>query len=263
MGAPIWISDPTDPALDVYFRLTEAQLKNKKDRQKGLFIAESLKVIRTALEAGYEPVSFLSEEKHLGELPSEDVPVYTASRELLSQMTGYALTRGVLYAMRRKPLPSLGEVLKGATRIAVVDGIADSTNLGALFRSAAALGMDGVICTRSCCDPLLRRSVRVSMGTVFQIPWTFAEGLGEIKAQGFSLAAMALREDTLSLEDPRLAEEERLGIVLGSEGWGLSEDRIALCDFTVKIPMHYGVDSLNVAAASAVAFWELGKRKKP
>ncbi len=263
MANVITIRDLSDPALDVYFRLTEAQLKNQQHREKGVFIAESLKVIQTALSAGCRPVSFLAEEKYLEQIPSVgEVPVYTAPREQLLQMTGYALTRGVLCAIERKPLPSLDEALQGASRVAVADGIADSTNLGALFRSAAALGMDAVICTSTCCDPLLRRSVRVSMGTVFQIPWTVVSDLRELKKRGFSLAAMALREDTVCLDDPVLAQVERLGIVLGSEGWGLSHEQIALCDYTVKIPMFHGVDSLNVAAASAVAFWQLGNRKK-
>lgn len=253
----------SDPALDVYLRMTEAQLKNKKEKEKGLFIAESPKVILTALEAGYEPLSLLVPTEHLKTLAASvvaavgEAPVYTAELSLLSQLTGYSLTRGVLCAMKRKPLPTLDSVLAGARRIAVLDGIADSSNMGAIFRSAAALGMDALVCTATCCDPLLRRSVRVSMGTVFQLPWSVAESVEEIKSRGFALAAMALRHNSLSPEDPRLQREEKLAVVLGSEGWGLGEDVLSLCDYTVKIPMAHGVDSLNVNAAAAVIFWQL------
>ncbi len=265
----------SDPALGLFTRLTEAQLRNRLEPEKGIFIAESPKVIRIALDAGYEPAAFLMERKWIDGQASDilarcgDTPVYTAGRELLEQLTGYALTRGVLCAMRRPALPSVEEVCKGARRIAVLEDIADATNVGAIVRSAAALGMDALLVTPCCCDPLNRRAVRVSMGTVFQIPWTRLgsapsdwphPGLETLRALGFKTAAMALREDSVSMDDPRLLSEEKLAVVLGTEGDGLSSHTIAACDYTVRIPMARGVDSLNVAAASAVAFWQLRAR---
>ncbi len=251
--------------LDVYARLTEAQIRNRLEPEKGVFIAESPKVIRLALNAGFEPVSFLMEEKHIeGDAKAllarcPDAPVYTGERALLKALTGYELTRGVLSAMRRKPLPALEAVLKDAKRVAVLDGIVDASNLGAIVRSAAALNIDAVLFTPTCCDPLNRRAVRVSMGTVFQVPWTFLpdNGIGLLREYGFKTAAMALIDESLPMDDPKLKNCERLAIVLGTEGDGLPEETIAACDFAVKIPMAHGVDSLNVAAASAVAFWEL------
>ena len=269
------ISDLTLPALDVFTRLTEAQLRNRLEAEKGVFIAESPKVIARALDAGCEPLSLLMERKHIDGQGRDiiarcgDIPVYTADREVLADLTGYALTRGVLCAMRRPPLPSVEELCAGARRVAVLEGIVDSTNIGAIFRSAAALRMDAVLVTPTCSDPLYRRAVRVSMGTVFQVPWTRIgdqpadwpeAGLERLRALGFKTAAMALRDDSVSIEDPRLAAEKRLAIVLGTEGDGLAKNTIAGCDYTVRIPMAHGVDSLNVAAASAVAFWELRVR---
>lgn len=263
------------PELDVYARLTEAQLRNRLEPAKGIFIAESPKVISRALDAGYEPLSFLMERKHLeGDAAQllqrcEGLPVYTGKSALLKQLTGFELTRGVLCAMRRPALPSVEELLEGARRVAVLEAIVDHTNVGAIFRSAAALGIDAVLVTPTCCDPLYRRAVRVSMGTVFQVPWTRIgseprdwpeAGLERLHACGFKTAAMALSDDSVSIDNERLAREERLAIILGTEGNGLSERTIAQCDYTVRIPMAHGVDSLNVAAASAVAFWELRKR---
>ncbi len=275
MANIIEIRDFGAPELDVFARLTEAQLRNRQAAEKGLFIAESPKVILRALDAGYLPVSLLTERKHLDGQAREllercpDIPVYTAERELLEQLTGYQLTRGVLCAMRRRPLPSVEELCADARRVAVLESIVDPTNVGAIFRSAAALGMDAVLVTPTCCDPLYRRAARVSMGTVFQIPWTRIgethadwphPGMDRLRALGFRTAAMALREDSLSIDDGRLAAEERLAILLGTEGDGLSDHTIAACDYTVRIPMSHQVDSLNVAAASAVAFWELRAR---
>jgi len=265
MGTIVTLNSLDDPALDVYARLTEAQIRNRLEPEKGIFIAESPKVIRLALLAGFEPVSFLMEEKHIeGDakdllLRCPDVPVYTGERALLQTLTGYALTRGVLSAMKRKPLPALDAVLEGAKRVAVLDGIVDASNLGAIVRSAAALDLDAVLFSPTCCDPLNRRAVRVSMGTVFQVPWTFLpdRGIAALRERGFYTAAMALVDDSLPMDDPRLKRCERLAIVLGTEGDGLSKETIAACDAAVKIPMAHGVDSLNVAAASAVAFWEL------
>ena len=256
------------PELDVFARLTQAQLRNRLEPEKGLFIAESPKVIGTALSAGLEPVSFLMEQRHItGDAASllarfPDVPVYTASRELLSSLTGYTLTRGVLCAMRRPAPKSPTEVIAGAKRIAVLEGVVDATNIGAIFRSAAALGMDAVLLSPTCCDPLTRRAVRVSMGTVFQLPWaTFdtwpAGGMEILRGAGFATCAMALRDDSLALGDEWLNSIPKLAIVLGAEGDGLANGTIAACDYTVRIPMAHGVDSLNVAAASAVAFWEM------
>ncbi|CAH0538250.1 putative rRNA methylase [Oscillospiraceae bacterium] len=261
------------PELDVYARLTQAQLRNRLEPEKGLFIAESPKVIGTALDTGLEPVSFLMEQRHItGDAASllarfPDVPVYTAERELLARLTGYTLTRGVLCAMRRPAPKSPTEVIAGAKRIAVLESVVDATNIGAIFRSAAALGMDAVLLSPTCCDPLTRRAVRVSMGTVFQLPWaTFdtwpAGGMEILRGAGFATCAMALRDDSLALGDERLNSLPKLAIVLGAEGDGLANGTIAACDYTVRIPMAHGVDSLNVAAASAVAFWELRAKIK-
>ncbi len=268
MGTIVTLNSLDDPALDVYARLTEAQIRNRLEPEKGVFIAESPKVIRLALDAGFEPVSFLMEQKHIeGDakdllLRCPDIPVYTGERALLQSLTGYALTRGVLSAMKRKPLPAPETILSDAKRVAVLEGVVDASNLGAIVRSAAALNVDAVLFSPTCCDPLNRRAVRVSMGTVFQVPWTILPdwpegGLSLLRAHGFRNAAMALVDDSLSMDDPRLKDCERLAIVLGTEGDGLSKETIEACDFAVKIPMAHGVDSLNVAAASAVAFWEL------
>lgn len=267
MANIVYLDSIDDPALDVYARLTEAQIRNRLEPEKGVFIAESPKVIRLALAAGFEPVSFLMEEKHIeGDakdllLRCPDAPVYTGERALLKELTGYELTRGVLSAMRRKPLPALDDVLSDARRVAVLDGIVDASNLGAIVRSAAALNIDAVLFSSTCCDPLNRRAVRVSMGTIFQVPWTILpeNGLRLLRERGFFTAAMALVDDSLPMDNPRLKACERLAVVLGTEGDGLSAETIAACDFAVKIPMAHGVDSLNVAAASAVAFWELRK----
>ena len=264
----IEITDFASPELDVYARLTEAQLLNRHRLKDGLFIAESPKVIERALDAGYEPVSFLVERKHIhGEAKDvlercDGLPVYTAEFNLLTQLTGYQLTRGMLCAMRRKELPTVEQICAGAKRLAVLENIMNPTNLGAIFRSAAALGMDGVLLTPACSNPLYRRSARVSMGTVFQVPWTYMEEdwVETLRSFGFKTAAMALCDDSVTIEDPALNAEEKLAIVLGTEGDGLAETTIASCDYTVKIPMYHGVDSLNVAAASAVAFWQLGHK---
>lgn len=268
----IEIHDLAQPELDVFARLTEAQLRSRQDAQKGMFIAESVKVIGYALDAGCEPVALLMEKKQIEGQAAEliarcgDVPVYTGDREVLAGLTGFALTRGVLCAMRRPKLPTVEEVLAGARRVAVLEGIVDPTNVGAIFRSAAALGMDAVLVTPTCCDPLHRRAARVSMGTIFQIPWVMIGrqaadwpevGIERLRAMGFKTAAMALSDRSVSIDDPVLATEERLAIVLGTEGDGLADATIARCDYTVRIPMDHGVDSLNVAAASAVAFWQL------
>ena len=276
MANIIEITDFAAPELDVYARLTEGQLKSRADASKALFIAESPNVILRALDGGYEPVSLLMERRHIEGQAREvvarcgEVPLYTAPLSVLTELTGFPLTRGVLCAMRRKELPALETVLDGARRIAVLEDVMNPTNVGAIFRSAAALGMDAVLLTPSCSDPLYRRSVRVSMGTVFQIPWTrigaeLADwphpGLDRLRELGFRTAAMALRDDSLAIDDPALAQVEKLAVVLGTEGEGLSDGTIADCDYTVRIPMFHGVDSLNVAAASAVAFWQLsGKR---
>lgn len=272
----IEITDYSAPELDVYARLTENQLINRADPGNGLFIAESPNVILRALDGNWEPVSLLMERRHIQGQAKEvvercgEIPLYTAPLPVLTQLTGFPLTRGVLCAMRRRPLPSPEEICREASRIAVLENIMNPTNLGAIFRSAAALGMDAVLLTPACCDPLYRRSVRVSMGTVFQVPWAYlgdgAEqwpepGMERLRAMGFRTAAMALREDSVSVEDPALMGEEKLAIILGTEGDGLSDGTIAACDYTVRIPMSHGVDSLNVAAASAVAFWQLGRRR--
>ncbi len=275
MPKVIEIADFAAPELDIYARLTEGQLKNRAEPSRGLFIAESPNVIHRALDAGYVPVSLLMERKHIDGQAREivarcgDIPIYTSELEVLKELTGFPLTRGVLCAMRRRPQPTMEQVCAGASRIAVLEDVMNPTNLGAIFRSAAALGMDAVLLTPASSDPLYRRAVRVSMGTVFQVPWAHigtelsdwpGPGMEKLRALGFKTAAMALREDSLSVDDPRLMAEEKLAIVLGTEGDGLADDTIAACDYTVRIPMSHGVDSLNVAAASAVAFWQLARR---
>ena len=272
MSNIIELSDFSDPRLDVYARLTEAQLLNRFEPAKGMFIAESPKVIDRALNAGCKPVSLLMERKDIDGPAKEiiercgDIPVFTADRDVLCQLTGYQLTRGVLCAMLRPKLPSVEEAVKGAKRIVILENVQNPTNVGAIFRSAAALGMDAILLTPGCSNPLYRRSARVSMGTVFQIPWTFigeetadwpGKGMEQLRSLGYKTAAMALSDNSVSIDDPALAKEEKLAIILGSEGDGLTDTTIADCDYTVKIPMYHGVDSLNVAAASAVAFWEL------
>lgn len=274
MATIIEITDFHAPELDVYARLTENQLLNLPDSEHGLFIAESPRVIERALDAGYLPVSLLLERKHIdGEAKNiitrcEGIPVYTADFEVLTQLTGFKLTRGALCAMHRPALLDLRTVCAGARRIAVLENVMNPTNVGAIFRNAAALNLDAVILTPACSNPLYRRAVRVSMGTVFQIPWTFFDrelpdqppaDVGVLKELGFVTVAMALEADSLSVTDPRLKAAEKLAIVLGNEGDGLAADTIHACDYTVRIPMKHGVDSLNVAAASAIAFWELGK----
>lgn len=268
MSKLIEISDFFAPELDVYARLTEAQLLNREFPEKGLFIAESPKVIERALNAGYEPVSCLIEKSHIegeGKCIIDrigDVPVFCAEFDVLTKLTGFKLTRGMLCAMKRKPLVSVKEICENKSRIVILDRVMNPTNVGAIIRSAAALGMDAVILTPGCSDPLYRRAARVSMGTVFQIEWTFSaeESLDEIKALGFKTVAMALKDNSLSVNDPGLADEDKLAIIMGTEGDGLSEQTIYDCDYTVKIPMYHGVDSLNVAAASAVAFYQLGNK---
>ena len=271
----IEITDFHAPELDPYARLTQNQLRNRLEPEKGIFIAESPKVIDRALDAGYKPVSLLMERKQItgpaaGILSRcGDAPVYTADREMLAELTGFELTRGVLCAFHRPAPRPVEELCKNARRVAVLEGIVDSTNVGAIFRSAAALNMDAVLIDPSCCDPLCRRAVRVSMGTVFQVPWgqlgeTPADwpekGMDILHSLGFKTAAMALSDRSVSIDDEQLAKEPKLAIVLGTEGDGLAAGTIASCDYTVKIPMSHGVDSLNVAAASAVAFWQLGKQ---
>lgn len=272
----IEITDFDAPELDVYARLTEAQLLNKDHLEDGLFIAESPKVISRALDGGYEPVSVLVEKKQVLEDAETiavlgkcgNVPVYTAEFEVLTKLTGFKLTRGMLCAMKRRRLPDLQEICNGCDRIAVLENVMNPTNVGAIFRSAAALHMDAVILTGGCSNPLYRRASRVSMGTVFQIPWTFVdnsviwpeEGMKILRELGFKTAAMALKEDSASIDDPELMKEDKLAVILGTEGDGLAPETITDCDYTVMIPMSHGVDSLNVAAASAVAFWQLGKR---
>ena len=263
--AIIEISSLQEEGLQVFSTLTEAQLRMELEPEKGVFIAESPKVIRVALDAGWEPTALLCERKHIEgdakdivERLSSRVPIYTGSRELLAQLTGYTLTRGVLCAMRRKAMPSIETVLQGARRVVVIEAVTDTTNIGAIFRSAAALGIDAVLLTRDSCDPLNRRAVRVSMGSVFLVPWTWIDGpVSSLKRYGFRTAAMALCDDSISLDDGRLAQEERLAIIMGTEGDGLPHQTIEEADYTVRIPMAHGVDSLNVAAAAAVAFWEL------
>lgn len=277
MGKFIEITDFNAPELDIYARLTEAQLLNKDRPEEGMFIAESPKVIERALNAGYEPVSFLVEKCHTegetGEILTRcgEIPVYTAEFDVLTQLTGFKLTRGMLCAMRRKPLPSVREICRDARRIAVLENVMNPTNVGAVIRSAAALNMDAVLLTPGCSNPLYRRAIRVSMGTVFQIPWTIldereagswpGEGLRFLKDLGFKTAAMALHDESVEIDDERLRKEEKLAVILGTEGDGLSEGTIRNSDYVMKIPMSHEVDSLNVAAASAVAFWELGRRE--
>mgnify|MGYP005800995863 CR=1 FL=1 len=275
MSSIIEITDLSAPELEAYTQLTHAQLRNRLEPEKGIFIAESTKVIACALKAGCQPVSALMERNHidsfLAQLPEgqTDIPIYTADRLVLEGLTGYQLTRGVLCAMRRPVQPSVEELCRSARRIAVLDNITDATNVGAIFRSAAALGMDGVLVTPCCCDPLYRRAVRVSMGTVFQIPWAQIgsdqpqwpqPGLSYLRGLGFKTVAMALTDNSVSIDDPALAQAEKLAIILGTEGDGLSAHTIAGCDYTARIPMLHGVDSLNVAAAGAVIFWQLRSR---
>ena len=263
----IEIQTLSDPSVSVYASLTEAQLRNRLDPAQGIFIAESPKVIRVALDAGYTPLSLLCERRHLTGDAADivercaDLPIYTGDREMLAALTGYTLTRGVLCAMRRPQPRSLEDVCRGARRIVVIDSVVDTTNIGAIFRSAAALGIDAVLLTPTSCDPLNRRAVRVSMGSVFLVPWTYVDAdLQSLRAQGFRTAAMALTDRSIPLDAPILREEERLAIIMGTEGDGLSAQAIQSADYVVRIPMYHGVDSLNVAAASAVAFWELCKR---
>ena len=277
MSNIIEITDFNAPELDLYARLNEVQLLRYHEPKPGIFIAESPKVIERALDAGYEPISFLMEQKHVtGEAKDiiarcKDIPVYTATLDVLTKLTGFQLTRGMLCAMRRHSLPSVDTVCANARRIAVLEDVVNPTNVGAIFRSAAALNMDAVLLTPACSNPLYRRASRVSMGTVFQIPWTFldtknatgeASGIAQLKELGFKTAAMALSDDSVSIDDPRLMAEEKLAIVLGTEGDGLAISTIADCDYTVRIPMSHNVDSLNVAAASAVAFWQLGNKPR-
>ena len=267
----IEITDLTRPELDVFCRLTEAQLRNRLEPEKGVFIAESPTVIGLALDAGYEPLALLTERKFIEGKAAGiiarcgEIPLYTGEREVLARLTGYELTRGVLCAMRRPRPKDFREVCAGTRRVAVLENVVDSTNVGAIFRSAAALNMDAVLITPSCCDPLCRRAVRVSMGTVFQVPWSFLPDdetyVSRLHKLGYKTAAMALCEDTVSIADEKLKEEEKLAIILGTEGEGLMPQTIEQSDYTIKIPMAHGVDSLNVAAASAVAFWELGNKE--
>lgn len=269
------LNDFQAPELDVYTRLTEHQLRSRLEPEKGIFIAESPTVIDLALDAGCHPTSLLMERKHVTGIGAPviarctalfgDIPIYTADDDLLARMTGFALSRGVLAAMKRPKLPTVAEICKNARRVAVLENIVDATNVGAIVRSAAALGMDALLVTPSCCDPLIRRAARVSMGTIFRIPWTYIgdtpedwpkNGIDTLHALGFRTAAMALTDNSVSVADPRLKAEERLAVIMGTEGTGLTKETIALSDYTVKIPMYHNVDSLNVAAASAVAFWE-------
>ena len=274
MSNIIEITDFNAPELDVYARISEIQLLNRAEPEKGIFIAESPKVIERALDSGCKPISFLVEHKHIEGEAKElirrcgDIPVYTAEFDVLAQLTGFKLTRGMLCAMRRRGLPEVEKVCQNAKKVAVLENVMNPTNVGAIFRSAAALNMDAVLLTGGCSNPLYRRASRVSMGTVFQIPWTFIRekqedwienGIRRLHGLGFQTAALALSDDSVSIDDKRLREEKKLAIILGTEGDGLAEQTIAECDYTVKIPMTHGVDSLNVAAASAVAFWELGR----
>ena len=259
------ITSLQDERVAIFSTMTEAQLRNRLNIEQGIFIAESPKVIRVALEAGYEPTALLCEKKHI-EGDAKDIieshpemPIYTGSRELLSELTGYTLTRGVLCAMRRKPEPPLEEILKNAHRVCIIDAVCDTTNIGAIFRSAAALGIDAVLLTRSSCDPLNRRAIRVSMGTIFLVPWTWLDSYSTLHDLGFKTAAMALTDQSISLDDPILKQQDKLAVIMGTEGDGLPQKTIEDADFTVRIPMYHHVDSLNVAAAAAVTFWELRK----
>ena len=277
MANIIRIDDYNAPEIDVYARLTGAQLRNRLEPEKGVFIEESPTVIDVAMNAGCEPISLLTDERLLtGDAVKKiiekcgDLPIYTVERDVLTRMTGFELTRGALCAMRRPILPHFSDLVKDARRIAVLEGVTDSTNIGALFRSAAALGIDAVLVTPTCCDPLCRRAVRVSMGTIFQVPWTTIgecasdwphHGIDELKNLGFKTVAMALSDNSVSIDDEKLLSEEKLAIILGTEGDGLAKSTIADCDYTAKIPMSHGVDSLNVAAAGAVAFWQLTRTK--
>lgn len=275
MSNIIEINDFSAPELDIYARFTEAQLLNRHEPEKGLFIAESPKVIERALDAGCIPISLLLEKKHIAGQAKEiisrcgDIPIFTAEFEVLTKLTGFQLTRGALCAMHRPKLPTVEEVCSGVRRVAILENIMNPTNVGAIFRSAAALGIDAVLLTSACSNPLYRRAIRVSMGTVFQIPWTFLDNESDDSSTadisllhnlGFKTAAMALSNDAVNIDNPKLMSEEKLAIVLGTEGDGLAHSTIASCDYTVCIPMAHGVDSLNVAAASAVAFWQLGNR---
>ena len=269
MAKLIEVTDLNIPELQMFTKLTDSKLRNRLEPEKGIFIAESLKVITYALQAGFAPISFLMERKHIDGQAKElleryDVPVYTAQREVLENLTGYALTRGILCAMRRRLNQDPVELCQNAKRVAVLEGVVDATNIGAIFRSAAALGMDAVILSPTCCDPLCRRAIRVGMGTVFQVKWAWAEDwpgfLDTLHGMGFATAAMALEENSVSIDDEDLCREEKLAVVLGTEGTGLEKDTIAKCRYTVMIPMSHGVDSLNVAAAGAVAFWQLRSR---
>lgn len=267
MANIIEITDISVPELEVFAQLTEKQLRHKLEPEKGIFIAESGKVIELALAAGCEPVSLLMERKQLtGQGKNildryDDVTVYTGDREVLAGLTGYRLTRGILCAMRRPHLPPVQQICAQASRVAVLDNITDAANVGGIFRSAAALGVDAVLVMRSCCDPLCRKAVRVSMGTVFQIPWTYIEnGIAPLQELGFKTAALALREQAVSIDDPKLMAEARLALIFGTEGYGLAQATIDACDYVVQIPMAHDVDSLNVAAASAVTFWQLRHR---
>ena len=262
--AIINITSLEQSGVEVFGTLTEAQLRNRLEPSKGIFIAESPKVIDVALRAGYEPLSLLCEQRHIdGDAAGiiarcGDIPVYTGERSLLAQLTGYVLTRGVLCAMRRRVLPSVEQVCKGAKRVVVIDGVTDTTNIGAIFRSAAALGIDAVLLTPTSCDPLNRRAVRVSMGSVFLVPWTWLEApVNSLNSLGLKTVAMALTDNSIPLDSPQLAAEPRLALVMGTEGDGLPKETIEQTDYVVRIPMSHSVDSLNVAAASAVAFWEL------
>lgn len=268
MANIIEITDANDPRIDIFARLTEAQLRQRREGASGIFIAESPKVITSALDAGYKPLSLLCERRHLGGDAAEilarcgDIDIFTGERKTLAALTGYTLTRGVLCAMPRKPMPTVGEVCRDAQRIAVIDSVCDTTNIGAIFRSAAALGIDAVALTRTSCDPLNRRSIRVSMGTVFKVPWTWLDKpIGSLRDYGFKTVAMALTDKSVSIDDQSLMSEPKLAIVLGTEGDGLSDAAISDADYTARIPMAHGVDSLNVAAASAVAFWQLRTNK--
>ena len=265
----IEITSLNHPGLETFSSLTEAQLRNRLEPTKGLFIAESPKVIKVALDAGYQPTSLLCERRHItgdaADIISRcgDIPIYTGDRDVLARLTGYTLTRGVLCSMRRPTLPSVEEVCHDARRIVVIDGVVDTTNIGAIFRSAAAMGIDGVLLTRDSCDPFNRRAVRVSMGSVFLVPWTWLDReIEDLHAIGMRTAAMALTDKSISIDDPRLMSEPRLAIIMGTEGDGLPQTTITLADYVVRIPMSHQVDSLNVAAAAAVAFWQLRARPK-